>query len=1047
MSPTTQTIIDEALVRLESASLVVEGGWVATEWLQRTGGADPHPVAMKIETYHLRQVGVFEKFSVHAGVGVDLEVDLELPETLHGVSLIGEPLQLTINSLRPIDILVDGARVFGDSLPVVASGPALIDVVHEIRAGHNGRLTLRVLPTAVPLDGDWGRTGVTIQFTTPSLRARWHILDLALARLELAREFATTDDQVASTIIAANAVPADFDILTTAELTEIFGGSTSAQGLAHSLRWLDAVLVGYHIHCIGHSHIDLAWLWTYDDTREVIFRDMRSVVELFDDYPEFRFTHSQARGYCEIEESHPQLFTRLVDLIAAGRLEPATMQWVEADVNLPSGPAQARQIIEGVRYSRERLGVSPTVFLAPDTFGHSGNLPQLAKQAGAEVYYSHRANAGFSEVGRHWQCYWWEGDDGSRLLTVGTPIYLGPVTASRLARDIIDLGVRNGITEICYFYGVGDHGGGPTRADLDTIRALNASAVFPLVRCSTVSEYVHALLATKPNLPVVRGESEHVFEGTYITHSDAKRMNRESENALVEAETLAAMAGIDPGEQLSTAWRGVLHHQFHDILGGSAVAGAYAHQSVDAQEALRFARALSARALAAIASRVTPGTLVVTNPLGTHRHDVVTVAAELLGGQNGVTDPAGSVIPSQISANGDLVFVAELGAFESIELTVGSASQTTADLLRVTTDVRPGFLEIESQFFRAEIRLDSGIVTTLVDQTSGRTLVGRTGNSPESMRQLRPELGLGALVYTHELPHPMTSWVADDVDYERVLLGTGSTTVVEQGPVRVVLETRHEFLRSKATVRTTFYAALPWIDYEIEVDWREIGSSHRGVPALGVSFGTRLPSPDLWVESPFSAVRREPDGYLGAMLRWADLGSKTAGLLVANDSKYAVDALGPRMRIALVRSAYDPDPVSDAGRIDITRLRVYPHSGPWQDAGVLGIAAGLNHPLKVNLADGTTGGGTLSILKPHIEGNSSVAIAALRYVANGVIAQVYDASGRGGRATIAGLAAGCRVSRCDLLGAPQESFVSDSSGRIELDFRPFELKTLRLDRE
>lgn len=1029
--------IQDAIRRLETAALAAESGWLAQRWISRSHDGVEHPVAMNIETYHLRQVGVFEAFSVEADRGIELELELELPETINGVSIVGETLQLTINSLRPIDIFVDEVRIFGDAVPVVASGPALIDVVQNVKAGHNGRLLLRVLPSPVPLDGDWGRTGVTVQFTTQSLRERWHLLDLTLARLELAREFAQTTAEQGSVLSLACTVPNDFSAVATSDLSRVF----TAPEIIESLEWLDTALANFRIHCIGHSHIDLAWLWTYDDTREVIFRDMRSVVGLFADYPEFRFTHSQARGYAEVEDSHPELFAELTELIDQGRLEPATVQWVESDINIPSGMAQSKQLTEGVNYSRGKLGVSPTVLLAPDTFGQNGNLPQLAKAAGAEVYYHHRANPGFAETGSHWQAYWWEGDDGTRLLAVGTAIYLGPITASRLARDLITLGVQNSLTEICYFYGVGDHGGGPTRADLDTIRSLGTAEAFPAVQCSTVMDYVTALLATEPELPVFRGESDRVFEGTYVTRVDSKRMNRASENALVEAETLGALAGIETAEELSVAWRGVLHHQFHDILGGSAVAAAYADQYRDAALAAECASDIRSQAFALLTSTASTEWFVATNSTGVRRRDLVIVPRTVAGEYTGVRSANGTPIPTQLTHDGDLVFVAELGAYESVEFQLAETNSAPHALVQITTSDPAGVLDIESPFYRAQLRLDSGIITSLFDKSMDALIVGRGPNSPESMRQLRPDLGFGALVLTHELPHPMTSWVIDELDSERVLLGGASTEIREHGSVRTVLSTVHHFDSSTATVRTIFYADLPWIDYEIDVDWHELGGASQGVPGLAVSFGSRLSSPELWVETPFSATLRQPDGYLGSMLRWADLGSAAGGIAIANDSKHGVDALGPRMRIPLVRSAYDPDPQGEAVGVELTRLRVSPHNGSWKNADIVSLASGLNAPILVT-ANARVDANRVPLRPTIISG--SAAIAGLQSDSTGVLVRLYEPTGESSPIVIAGLAASSPVALCDLHGTTLNTLSTDENGQLALSLRGFEIVTLRV---
>lgn len=991
---------------------------------------------MSIENIHLREVGVFSEFEVTAHEDLQLTVRVELPETLCGVPVAGEPLELTINSLRPIDVFVDEQRVFGDSLPVVAAGPALITLVRELAPGNNGQLTLKVLASPVALGGEWGRTALTLHFTIPSLRARWRLLDLAVARLMLARELAATPAQRASLDAAARAIPHNIDSALSAELSALLGEEQNLGTAFAGLDWLDDALAGYTVHAIGHSHIDLAWLWTYEDTRKVIVRDFESVLGLFDDYPEFRFTHSQARTYAQLEQSRPDLFERAQRRIAEGRLEPATLQWVESDVHLPSGPAQVRQLVEGVLYSRERLGVSPTVLLAPDTFGHSGNLPQLAVQAGARVYYHHRANPGFAAGGRHWPAYWWVGDDGTRLLTVSTPIYLGPVTASRLAADLVTLGRRAGIRDICYFYGVGDHGGGPTRADLDTIRLLGGALGFPAVVCSTMSGYADRLLAGGVTLPEHHGESDTVFEGCYVSQSNAKRMNRASENALAAAETLAALAEHDARDVLDGAWRASLQHQFHDILGGSAVSGAYLDQAADAEATATITARVANESMAVLASGIPRNQLALTNTLGTPRTEAVLIPAELAG----IADSAlikGVRQPVQRTADGGLVLVARLDAFETTSLELRTEAEI--QIAGRVVELADGF-NVTTSAFRARVDAASGIVVSLVDVATGAAIVGRgQPTSPESLRQHRDDLGLGALVITHELPHRMSSWVTDRADSERTLISGATTRVVESGPVRVVLETQHRFGGSTALVRTLFYEGLPWIEFEVRVHWQEPGGGLTGVPGLAISFGSRIPAVDLWAETPFAAASSVPDGYLRPMLRWADLGSESGGLTVANDCKYGVEALGPRMRVPLIRSSYDPDPASEVGQASLSRFRVMPHTGSWRDTDAVGLGAGLNAPVLVTRG---SGGSPATRTLPRLVAGSGVIIVGIQNSPFGMLVRLVETSGREGVATLTGH--GSRpVRECDIFGKPGQSLPIYGES-VSLPFTPFEVRTLLL---
>jgi len=1092
--------VSGALRQLLAAATTVDSGWVPQRWssTQVTGGPAPSAqragsttrvtsLRLTTEEVHFRQAGVFDRLRVAPGQGVDLTTRLDLPAVVHGVAVTGEPLELVLNSLRPVDVLRDGARVFGDRLPVVASGPALIELVPHLVAGDNGELCLAVLPAPVPLDGQ-GHLGLVLRFTTPSLRARFATLDLAHARLLLAAELAADDEERAALERAAALVPASLSDLSNEQLTEVLGGPAADGGMAAELMWLEDRLAGHRLHCVGHSHIDLAWLHTLDDTREVIARDLSSVLALFEDFPEFRFTHSQAAGYAEFQRDHPRLFGEVRQRIAEGRLEPATMQWVESDANLLSGPSHARQLAEAVDYSVTELGRRPRVLLAPDTFGHAGNLPQLATGAGARIYYQHRANPGFPAEGHHWQAFWWQGDDGSRLLSVATPVYLGPVTATLLATDLIRLGRANRLTQVCYFYGVGDHGGGPTRQDLEAIRALGAARCFPAVVCATLSDYVDALLATHPSLPTATGETETVFEGCYITHADSKRLNRDGEAALLTAEALAALAGLHVESELSAAWRAVLLHQFHDILGGSAVAQAFADQRRDVAGAIAAADAIRDEALTVLRAGRPAGTVAVTNPVGAARRDVVVVPAEVfadLGDVVVVTDADDEVVPTatapaQRTADGGLVFVADVEAFGTAGYRLraggpggagraaGRAEPAAGSSTPITVDQDDDELVINTPFFLATVRRGAGILTALHDKVRRLDVVGRGVLSPESRRQHRPELGLGAVQVYRELPHGMSSWVSDEYADERTLLSGAVTEAVELGPVRVVVEARHVFDRSTATLRYTLYADLPWIDVELDVEWGEVGSPETGIPGLALCFGTRQPVTTLWTEAPFATVARVPDGYLVPTLRWAELAGPAGGLAVANDSKHGVDALGPRLRYHVVRGAYDPDPVSDAGRRDVSRYRVLPHAGGWVEAGVVAAAAGLNQPLLADVVPAEGGpaeraapaaldpAGPPSLpsrwpgFRPALTDPDSAVVAGLQPLGEAVLVRLWESAGRSVETTLTGVGAGAHVWACTLLGeriaeqapvqVPGPAGLSDPV--FPLAFSPFQVRTV-----
>jgi alpha-mannosidase len=708
-------------------------------------------------------------------------------------------------------------------------------------------------------------------------------------------------------------------------------------------------------------------------------------------------------------------------------------------------------MMEAVRYTEEQFGVRPRVMMAPDGFGHPGNLPQLARSVGAEVYYQHRANPGFRADGRIWQAWEWEGDDGTRLLAVGTPVYLGPVTATRLAKDVLRLGFANDIRDVCFFYGIGDHGGGPTRQDLLAIRALGKAPAFPAVGCSTVMDYVTALRASRAPLPVARGGTDHVFEGCYTTHGDSKRLNRDAERALASAELLAAQAGLDCAEPLSEAWRAMLLHQFHDILCGTAVREAFTDQLHDTTHAIAIATDVRDRALARLAAGWGDITVTNTNPGPWTGATVLPISTAEPVGDAHLIDDAGRCISAAPTAGGWLATPGlDSGQSLGLRLVPGPAP----DLGRVSSLSldRVGsyreLIEIRTNHLVARVDPASGIVTGLKDPARNLWVTGRETAPPESGVQSRPDLGLAVLEAYHELPHPMTSWVTDLYDLQRPFIGGADVSVAELSAIHAVIEARHHFEWAEVTIRLIFYADLPWFEVEAATDWKGVGSPEAGVPGLAIAFGTLLPVHALWTETPFAAAASEPNGYLVPTLRWAVLAGPRGGLAVANDSKHGVDALGPRLRYHLVRGAYDPDPVSDAGRRDLARFAVRAFAGDWRQAAIVDWATAFNSPPALSFPDPllTRAAEPVSGPRPRLSaGSEGAQIAGLMPAGGrGLLLRLYESWGQRAVARMAGLDGMAAAIACDITGRPVGLSQPIRGGRLDVQLGPFEVATLLL---
>ena len=1013
-----KVIVAEALARLRGAADRLATAWPDMEW------SPPG----KSGTALVLAGGEFGELVLEPGQVLELRSRLRVPAIVEGVQLHGEPLDVVLDSIYPLELEYEGTTIFTDPLPEVAPGPALVRAVPRLKEGENGELMLRV---KVPSSASW--PWLRLRFSTPGLRHRFELLDVAWSQLALAAEVATSPkEQAAAEAVAKLVLEADLEHAGDPGVAGLLEAMASAlAGLSERVRRL-------RVHVIGHSHIDMNWLWTWPDTLEVIKRDFASILALMDDYPELTFTHSQPATYEVIRKEAPALFAKLREQIQAGRWEPATMQWVESDLNMVSGESLAHHLTEGVAYTRRHFGRSPNVFLAPDTFGHGGNIPQLAASAGAKCYYHHRCNPGGQDL---WPAYWWEGDDGTRLLALSTPSYNGLITAGSVAQAALRAH-RHGQEAALLFHGVGDHGGGPTREGLDALRRFETVPGLPEARCSTLGAYADEVLASAAAFPVHKGELNTIFEGCYTTHVEAKQGNRQAENLLATAETLAALAGLDERERLGEAWRLVLFNQFHDIFCGSSVHAAYEANAEDLAAAQSAARGVIDRGLARLQSRAAGVEFSVTNPLGWDREEVVLVPLKRArrGAVRLVSSEGGST-PGQWTPQG-LAFLARVPAFASVAYKVlpdqdpPSPLEIEAELLYITA---------ETESFKVRIHRPSGAIVSLLDKRVGRQLVGfGTRRGSDYLDTARFDLALNVHQLLEERIHPMSAWHLDEVISESSLLDGAVTEVVETGPVRSVVKVERAFRNSRIEQLIVLYNQLPRIDFETVLDWQEPSGPETGIPNLKVAFNARLPETEAWYESPSGAARRPADGQEVPALRWADVGGSEYGLALLNDGRHGHDALGGRLRLTLVRSAFDPDPASDFGTHRL-RYSLVPHPGDWREAGIPRQAAEFNQPLLPHLPSARPGSTSRQrqSWRPRLAGSPNVQLAALKPAQNGrgVVLRLQETFGRPGEAVVEGLPANQRAFQAtiteDLL---EELPLRD--GRLRLPMRPWQVATI-----
>ena len=705
----------------------------------------------------------------------------------------------------------------------------------------------------------------------------------------------------------------------------------------------------YVTHLVGHSHIDMNWLWTWEETVDVIRRDFAVADDLMERYPDFHFSQSQASTYKVMQERHPEVLERVKRRVAQGNWEVTATTWVEGDLNMECGESLARHLLLTRPYIERTFGVRPRICWEPDTFGHAATLPQLLRQVGVDCYYFCRAGQGQS-------LFWWEGLDGSRVLAFNDPLgYNGVVDAEAVASPVLDLSRRYGLKRGLFLYGVGDHGGGGTARDIQRARILDKTPFLPRAQMSDLFSFYDAARATL-SLPVISGELNTTFEGCYTTHGDIKMYNRRCENGLLTAESLATLAKVlggaaYPANELTESWHTLLFHHFHDILCGCAIGSTYKEAASRLEPALQTIRTVTTTAMKGLTERVDTGAgegarCVVWNPLAWPRTDVVKLRKDAFGDiPSSLIDDAGNTLPVQVAGD-ELLFVAINVPPLSCRVYRPGDKPAPSDLV-AEDDAR-----LKNALLSFHVHPSSGAIDDMLDLAEKRPI--DTMSTWHGVERKQNGGMINRLQLLWEEPHPMSAWNIGDITRTENLVRGAEVRVTERGPVRATVEVTHRVLNSTIIQRYRLYTGMRRVDIETELDWHERGGKDVDAPMLRALFRPQLRQGMATFEIPFAGLTRTASGDEVPALRWADLSDDDYGFSLLNNGKYGHSAQGTTLGLTLVRAAYEPDNLPDQG-LQSFAYALYPHAGDWRQANTERRAAEFNQPVVVMATTGHAG--------------------------------------------------------------------------------------------
>lgn len=363
----------------------------------------------------------------------------------------------------------------------------------------------------------------------------------------------------------------------------------------------------YKLILAGHAHIDMDWMWSYQETVAITLSTFRTVLNLMNQYPQFHFSQSQASVYKIVEEYDPDMMVEIRQRIAEGRWEVTASSWVETDKNMPNTESLLRHIQYTKKYLSETWGIdsdSLEIDFSPDTFGHSANIPELDQFGGVKYLYHCRAQ------GDDVTLYRWRAPSGKELLVYKEYYWYNSGINPSIGLGLLDVcrnycGMKTGLI----VYGVGDHGGGPTRRDVESALEMMQWPIFPTMQFGTFREFFHEAESVRDQLPLYDTEMNFIFPGCYTTQTRIKRGNRKAEALLSDTEALMATAQIESGLRLNTkqheqAWQNVLYTHFHDIITGSCVQDSREHAMGLYSKTFAYANTQYGKAATALAAMI-----------------------------------------------------------------------------------------------------------------------------------------------------------------------------------------------------------------------------------------------------------------------------------------------------------------------------------------------------------------------------------------------------------------------------------------------------------
>jgi len=724
----------------------------------------------------------------------------------------------------------------------------------------------------------------------------------------------------------------------------------------------------YKVHCACHAHIDMNWIWGFQETVSVTVDTFRTMLDLMSEYPEMKFSQSQASTYEIIEKYAPSMLPEIKEKIKEGRWEVTASTWVEPDKNMPSGESLARHILYTKRYLSELLdipGESLELDFEPDTFGHNISVPDICAAGGVKYYYHCRGTTAPEDM------YVWRGRAGGELLVFRNPHWYGERIDRNMLWDTAYVCERSGVDCLLIDVGVGDHGGGPSRKDIESIIEMSSWPVMPTIMFSTYSDFFKALDKFRDKLPVKTGEINFVLGGCYTSQAKIKMANRIAEDRMYESEALGAesamVGGEDFKESFASAWKNILFNHFHDILPGSGIVDTREHAMGRFQDAMAHIGTNANLSMREIAKRINtvavpleedPDSVSEGSGVGynvNHGYNYHMPCAERGMGKlrlfhlfnptqydfDGVVDitvfewgydnafavfknSSGEIAPHKLVEDGTIFWGHKYKKFAvSVKVPAFGYSSYTLDLAPTVSSGKTPVNRNPRQdsYTGDDIILENALVRAAFDH---RTMQLKSFIDKSREKELISKPACTFRMITENTVHGMSAWRVGDYMSIDELNESCDIRVydIKTDGVRKWVKFDFPFAsRSKATISVTLDEGSSFLQFNAMIDFHEIGVKDKFVPLLAFKVPFAYESDTCRYDVPFGTLERKPVDFDVPASSFAVPVARDGGssLMLISDSKYGFRYTDSSISMSLIRASYHPDPYPEYG---IHRIRI-----------------------------------------------------------------------------------------------------------------------------